>query len=593
MNDSHDTPPTHRWSLSSLAVHITLTGLALGIGLPPAWADGPVRGNPLDSIPSLPTPGHTGQQPTPALQPGGDAAAQRQQAIQARLGQTIVPRHFNVAGNTVVPLSQIVPLLEPLVGRSMTVSQLMGEVAKITKIYQDQGYLLSFALLQNQDFRDGLVQVTIVEGYVDRVDFQGNAGPAQDRLQSLAKPLLGDKPLTRAKLERVLNLMRQVPGVRVQPQMDLPKFAGGATPLILHVQRQAVRAEGGLADMGSGLQPLVGITTGSLTPLGEQVRLTGAVPIGSHDVKYISGEITIPIGHDGLDMVVDGYHYESHPQDGELQDVGLKRRVVNERLGLGLRYPLLLDNTRSLTVEGGVYASRSLDEYRRDSDNLWLNQRTDLRVLRAGLRYRDASEKQSRDISLNIYHGLDSAGASKRYATNATPSGQPTDLAFPEKLDFTRYTLDVKQTFALPAGFGITLSGFGQYSADALPTTEQTSFGAWRYGLGYPQGELAGDKGYGLSVELNRRFTTGWAWVSDIQPYIKIDQARAWYNHANERLVSSTPRLSSVALGTRITDNRHYIVDVNVAKPIGDPATNSDHKGVRFNANYSLLYDGW
>ncbi|MGB6008441.1 ShlB/FhaC/HecB family hemolysin secretion/activation protein [Castellaniella sp.] len=572
---------------------MTLIGLALGACLSPAWADGPVRGNPLDSIPSLPTPGHTGQQPTPTLQPGGDAAAQRQQALQARLGQTVVPRHFNVAGNTVVPLSQIIPILEPLIGKSLSVSQLIAEVGKITKIYQDRGYLLSFALLQNQDFRDGLVRVTIVEGYVDRVDFQGDAGPAEDRLKSLSKPLLDAKPLTRATLERALNLMRKVPGVKVQPQMDLPKFAGGATPLILHVQRHAFRAEGGLADMGSGLQPMVGIVTGSLTPLGEQIRLTGAVPIGSHDVKYISGQISIPIGHDGLEMIVDGYHYESHPEDGELQDAGLKRRVVNEQLGVGLRYPLLLDNKRSLTIEGGVYASRSLDEYRRNSDNLWLNQRTDLRVLRAGLRYRDADEKQSRNIGLNIYHGLSGAGAGKRYATNATPSGQPVDLAFPEKLDFTRYALDLEQTVKLPAGFGITFSGFGQYSTDPLPTTEQTSFGAWRYGLGYPQGELAGDKGYGVALELNRQFKTGWSRVSDIQPYVKIDRARAWYNQANTRLVSSsTPTLSSIALGARITDNRHYIFDVNVAKPIGDPATHDDRRGVRVNANYSLLYGG-
>ncbi|CAM5207699.1 hypothetical protein CDEF62S_00952 [Castellaniella defragrans] len=570
----------------SMLLLCTSTGLWLGT----AHADGPLRGNPLDSIPTLPNP-KASQQPAPALNPG-NAEAQRREALAARLNQPITPRHFNVSGNTVVPLPEIAPLLTPLVGKPTTVAHLIQDTDKITQLYQSRGYLLSFALLQNQDFANGTVTVTIVEGYASGVDLQGDAGPARARLQSLAQPLLQEKPLTRKRLERVLNLMRQVPGIQVQPEMSLPKYAGGGTPLTLHVTRHTFKAEGGIADLGSGLQPMVGATTGSLTPLGEQVRLTGAVPIGSHDVKYVSGEVTVPIGNNGLAAVVDGYHYEAHPDDSALNAIGLNRRVVNERIGLGLRYPLLLDNKQSLTVEGGVYAARSLDEYHRDSDNLWLNQRTDLRVLRAGLTYRDTDEKQARSISVNVYHGLDGMGATKSYETNA--GGEPAPLNFPEKLDFTRYTVDATQSFALPHAFGLTFSAFGQYSPDALPTVEQTSFGAWRYGLGYPQGELAGDKGYGVSLEFNRKFQTGWLWISQIQPYVKVDHAQAWYNDATERFggVPDNPNLSSAAIGARFTDNKHYVVDVNVAQPIGDVPANRS-RSVRANANYSLLYDGW
>ncbi len=37
-------------------------------------------------------------------------------------------------------------------------------------------------------------------------------------------------------------------------------------------------------------------------------------------------------------------------------------------------------------------------------------------------------------------------------------------------LDFTRYNLNAKQTFALPAQFGLTLSGAAQYSSNILPS---------------------------------------------------------------------------------------------------------------------------
>ena len=40
---------------------------------------------------------------------------------------------------------------------------------KITQLYRDRGYPLSFALVQNQSFANGLVVVTVVEGHIGSV----------------------------------------------------------------------------------------------------------------------------------------------------------------------------------------------------------------------------------------------------------------------------------------------------------------------------------------------------------------------------------------------------------------------------------------
>lgn len=548
----------------------------------PALADGPMRGNPMDSMPTLQTPGDTQRvAPTVQLQTG-DASA----GVTPQLQHHITPKYFDVQGNRIIPLERIAPLLEPLAGRPMSVAALVAEVNKITALYQQEGYVLSFALLQNQDFANGLVRVTIVEGHVDSLRINGKAGNAAGRLHTLSEPLLAEKPLTRATLERVLGLMRQVPGTRISPALEMPKRAGGGTELVLDVNHTPVGVSAGIADMGTGMQGLINLTTNSLTPLGEQIKLTAAVPTASGDVKYISGSATVPIGSQGLALEVDGYHYTAHPKDSVLQDQGWDRRVVNERLGLGLSYPLLLNNTSMLTATAGAYVGQSIDEYLRESDNAWLHQRTHLRVLRAGLRYRNVTENQSRELSLNVYKGLDSLGAKKSIASNYTnPSAPGYDL------DFTRFTLDAKQTIKLPAKFGLALSATGQYSRNALPSMEQTSFGAWRYGLGYPQGELAGDKGYGVSVELNRKFATNLPLLTSVQPYVMVDHARAWYNTPGLDEHNSR-KLSSAALGLRLTDDRYYILDFNVAKPIGSLPLNRDDKRMRFNANYSLIYDG-
>ena len=79
------------------------------------------------------------------------------------------------------------------------------------------------------------------------------------------------------------------------------------------------------------------------------MKLTAALPFRSGDVKYIMGEVRVPIGSDGLAVKVDGYHYDARPKDDSIEYLGFQRHVRNDRIGIGLSYPFLLNNTRSLT----------------------------------------------------------------------------------------------------------------------------------------------------------------------------------------------------------------------------------------------------
>lgn len=546
-----------------------------------ARADGPLRGNPVDAMPQIERPpGAT--QPPPVVQ----AATPEQLALQARLAQRIVPRHFDVTGVHEMPFEEVSALLAPLSGKEISLGELVQQVDKITQLYRDRGYPLSFALVQNQSFANGLVVVTVVEGYIGTVRIEGDIGNAQDRLESLGEPLKQEKPLKQATLERVLNLMRTVPGVKFTPSLDLPRRADGATELVLAASRQPVSLTGGVADLGTGMQPLVNAATNSLTPLGEQVKLTASIPFNTDDVKYVSGEIRVPLGNDGLAVKVDGYHYDARPEDEAIEYLGFNRRVKNDRIGIGVSYPFLLNNTRSLTGTLGVYAANSKDRYEAKNSDRWLQQDSQVRAANLEMRYIQVSESMTTDVTLGVAKGFDAAGAKKEISTNYGYSAVPV-----LDLDFTRYNLNAKQTFALPAQFGLTLSGAAQYSSNILPSSEQVSYGSWRYAMGYPQGEQSGDKGVGVSAEVNRRFGIGWEYLTNVQPYALIDYARTWYNNSGLQQLNQR-HLSSVALGLRFTDDKYYLFDFNVAKPIGSATVNND-RDLRFNANYSLYYDAF
>ncbi len=562
---------------SPLSLALICTLAAVGT----AHADGPLRGNPVDALPQIERPpGAT--QPPPVVQ----APTPEQLALQARLAQRIVPQHFDVTGVHEMPFEEVSALLAPLSGKEISLGELVQQVDKITQLYRDRGYPLSFALVQNQTFANGLVVVTVVEGYIGTVRIEGDLGNAQDRLESLAEPLKAEKPLKQATLERVLNLMRTVPGVKFTPSLDLPRRADGATELVLAATRQPVSLTGGVADLGTGMQPLVNFATNSLTPLGEQVKLTASVPFNTDDVKYISGEVRVPLGNDGLAVKVDGYHYDARPKDEAIEYLGFNRRVKNDRIGIGVSYPFLLNNTRSLTGTLGVYAANSKDRYDAKNSDRWLQQDAQVRAANLEMRYIQVSESKTTDVTLAVARGITGAGAKKEINTNYGYSAVPI-----LDLDFTRYNLNAKQTFALPAQFGLTLSGAAQYSSNILPSSEQVSYGSWRYAMGYPQGEQSDDKGVGVSAEVNRRFGIGWQYLSNVQPYALIDYARTWYNNSSLQQLNQR-HLSSVALGLRFTDDKYYLFDFNVAKPNGS-ATINNGRDVRFNANYSLYYDAF
>jgi len=446
--------------------------LALAAGT--AHGEGPLRGNPVDALPHIQTPAASGApQPQPALQ----VPTPEQRAVQARLAQRLVPRSFDVSGVRALPFDDISNLLAPLAGKETTVGALVQEVDKITALYRARGYPLSFALLQNQSFAGGLVTVTVVEGYVGNVRIDGDIGNARDRLQDLAAPLLQERPLTQATLERVLNLMRAVPGVRFQPSLELPRRADGATELVLAATRRPLTANGGLVDLGTGMQPLVNVAGNSLTPLGEQVKLTSSVPLNSDDVRYIALEATVPLGPDGLALYARGHHYRSRPQDDAVERLGYDREVTNNRVALGLSYPLLLNNRRSLTASAGMYAVDATDRYMLRGTDYWLQQDVDVRAATVELRYRDLLPTRSTEVGLGISQGFNSLGADKTVDTNYGYSG-----VAQVDLNFTRYNLDLKQTFTLPGQLGVVLRGAAQYSDDVLPSSEQVSYRAAQFG---------------------------------------------------------------------------------------------------------------
>jgi len=132
---------------------------------------------------------------------------------------------IEVTGSTIYTPEDWQEFTQPLEGRTVTVAELRAAADAITRLYQDEGYLTSRAILPQQEVVDGVVQIQVIEGSLEEIQIEGNRRVKSDYISSRAA--LGvDTPLNVFKLEDQLRLLRQNPlfdtlSATLQPGTDL------------------------------------------------------------------------------------------------------------------------------------------------------------------------------------------------------------------------------------------------------------------------------------------------------------------------------------------------------------------------------------
>ena len=79
-------------------------------------------------------------------------------------GPTVQVAGFTLSGNHEINDAQLLPLLDDLKGRSVSLGELQAGAARITAYYRQQGYVLARAYLPAQEIQDGQVHIAILEG---------------------------------------------------------------------------------------------------------------------------------------------------------------------------------------------------------------------------------------------------------------------------------------------------------------------------------------------------------------------------------------------------------------------------------------------
>jgi hemolysin activation/secretion protein len=399
----------------------------------------------------------------------------------------------------------------PLVGRKVSVAEIFEFADRLQQVYATAGYPLVRVVLLPQEL-DGVarIRLSVIDGFVERLDGAALPLQVQSRVATTLLPLLNKTHLTQAELERRLLIAGETPGLTLNAIFAPGRETGGSV-LVLTGRYRPVAL--GLymdnampAVFGTG-QGVASASANSLFGLGEQVNVQAA-GLPNHDYvqnlptrRYFSGTFSIPLG-------IDGWRFEAGGVDGITTPHGVPlaatKGVYNEGYAK-LAYEVLKRRDYAVTVNARLDAANQKIETLVFSPPVLLSSDR-LRVLRAGV---DGIWKGNQSGTTIIYggnysHGLDALGA--RTAAEAPPwmplSRQGADAVF-DKIDAR---IEVNQ--ALPHDFFVNFYAAGQNSFNRpLLSPEQFNIDGTKMLSGFTAGALPGDTAWVVRGELGNSLT--------------------------------------------------------------------------------------
>ncbi|MBO4967187.1 MAG: ShlB/FhaC/HecB family hemolysin secretion/activation protein, partial [Pseudomonas sp.] len=299
--------------------------------------------NSNDSMQTLPTPNlpvDAYRPAAPALELPKPAAAQPR---PLEMGTRLTIRKLQIEGGTIYPLPELGAVYKPLLGHEITLAELIEATRKITKRYQDDGYLLSYAFLPQQNFDQGLVRVVLVEGYISEYKVDGDIGRVKGFVDELVDKLKGERPLTRKTFNRYSTLLSRIPGVTLEAQVPPPGTTDGASTLSISASRKPFTTSMSLVEGNrSSTQALLAASSNSQTAMAEQLTLSGLFPPGNDKEHYYRLDYSQYLNAEGTQLNLFGSSYRSDPSTSIVTSDGfeLKPHRENDRFSIGISHPL-------------------------------------------------------------------------------------------------------------------------------------------------------------------------------------------------------------------------------------------------------------
>ena len=457
-------------------------------------------------------------------------------------------------GSTVYSQTEINKFLKNYIGKPTSFRDLHDINTALTRKYREDGYIFSRTELSPQKIKDGVVNITVLEGRISNVIVTGNYDDRTGLVKTLANKIKSSGPANTQTLERYLLLINDIPGITAKSVLQ-PSESQGAGDVIIEVTQDKIEGSINLDNRGSGYLGRVRATVlgayNSLFTVDDRTTVRGILSADREELKYGDISHERQIGTEGLRIKArlaktatePGKELKAFPVEGE-----------STLADIELLYPFLRSRQYNVNFYGGLNGTNS------ETDVATINVAKDkVRSIRAGTRFDFADSVAGVNaFDLSVTKGLDMFGATNDGIGRSKANGEH---------DFVKTNLTASRLQDLGRGFSVNLTAAGQHSSGALLSSEEFSIGGADYGRAYDSGEIAGDKGVSAGAELRYSDAIDNQFVTAYELYTYYDGGKVWNI---DPVVSEEKSLSLSSAGVGARFNLAYDMSgyIEAAKPL-------------------------
>ena len=449
---------------------------------------------------SRPAPQDAGVQSLPAP-PAPEALAFRMNGVR-------------LTGAPALDAAEVRALVQPYVGRDVTLDDLEALARRITARYRDGGYFLAQAVVPVQTVENGVVEISVIEGRMGRIEVQvaSDTPISEARVRAFLAPIEVGKAVNAPSYERAMLLLSDQPGLRVSSGLQ-EGVQNGTTDLGVEVVAGSPYTFSAEAD-NQGTRELgryrAGGTFRWLSPLGIGDNLdVRALVSNSNALQYGRVAYEAPLGSSGLRAGV-GLGRINYELGGAFQ--ALDARGTADVADVSLSYPLIRQRQQNLFLRVSADTKRLTDEFRAVS----FEARKRINGAGVGWTWERRDEFMGGGYwasSGNLYRGSLSILDAQSLAFDQSVAGRATEGGY-SKLN----VLFSRLQSVLPR-HSLYLSMGAQRASGNLDPSEKLSLGGARAVRAYAGSEALVDEGQIGIVEWR------WSYSDELTPFAFYDAA--------------------------------------------------------------------
>ncbi|PLC05595.1 ShlB/FhaC/HecB family hemolysin secretion/activation protein [Variovorax sp. RO1] len=540
-----------------------LVGATLWIAMPRAHAQ--------EATTLLPTKDPCGSCDRPVAQAPGAVAPQTLPAPPRSAAGAGSFKLTDLRLNGVKALSndELQTITAPYIGRDVTLGDLEGLAQAITTRYKERGYFLAQAVVPVQTVRDGVVEISIIEGRLGKVEVlvAPEAPISEARVRGFLAALQPGEAVNAPAYERAMLLLSDQPGLKVSSSLQEGAQAG-TTDLSVEVEagsRWAFSAEADNHGTKEAGRYRVGGTARWLSPFGIGDNLDARVLLSnSNALQYGRVSYEAPLGTSGLRGGI-GISRVSYDLGGQFVDLDARGRA--DVLDVSLNYPLIRQRQQNLFLRLTADVKDLTDELR------GVDFTAKKRVQGFGIGW--AWERRDEVLgggywasSGTLYHGDLSIRDPQSFQSDQQFGGRHTEGGF------TKLSFQVSRLQSIVPRHSLYFSVGGQWASKNLDASEKLALGGARAVRAYPSGELLVDEG------LIGTFEYRWAATDEITPYLFYDAARGKIaRHPSPFDGENSHSLRGYGIGLSWSRPGNFSINATLAWRAGTPPAQTDGGG--------------